>query len=149
MQASKENLNARLGVLLAQSDTTVGFFSHDQDQLNRAKNSPKNKPLLRVSACFKDLPRVPPKHRRLVRRLKATFIYKGQAFRVVQDPETLVFLKRLGIVFSTSANLSGQSHDPKIAFALADTIIEDRRGLAARSPSKIIKLGRSYKRRLR
>ncbi|BEG58207.1 Sua5 YciO YrdC YwlC family protein [Helicobacter sp. NHP21005] len=148
-----EDLNTKAGVILAQSDTTIGFFSHDQDRLNAAKNSPPTKKLLQVCTHFKDLPRMPPKQRPLVRRKKATFIYKSkegwQAFRVVQDPSVLVFLERLGVVFSTSANLSGQGYEPQIALDLADTIIEDKRGLAACKPSAIIKVGHVRPRRLR
>ncbi|GMB95641.1 N6-threonylcarbamoyl adenosine t(6)A37 modification in tRNA [Helicobacter sp. NHP22-001] len=148
-----QDLRTKAGVILAQSDTTIGFFSHDQDRLNATKNSPKNKRLLQVCAGFKDLPRVPLKHRSLVRHKKATFVYKGKegwrAFRVVQDPLTLVFLERLGVVFSTSANLSGQGYEPQIALDLANTIIEDKRGLSPRKPSSIIKLGHARKRRLR
>ncbi|CRF48664.1 TsaC protein (YrdC domain) required for threonylcarbamoyladenosine t(6)A37 modification in tRNA [Helicobacter heilmannii] len=148
-----QDLRTKAGVILAQSDTTIGFFSHDQDRLNATKNSPKNKRLLQVCAGFKDLPRVPPKQRALVRRAKATFIYKNKedwrAFRVVQEPSVLVFLKRLDAVFSTSANLSGQGYEPQIALDLANTIIEDKRGLSPRKPSSIIKLGHARKRRLR
>ncbi|BCZ18302.1 Sua5 YciO YrdC YwlC family protein [Helicobacter sp. NHP19-003] len=149
----KKNLSTKAGVILAQSDTTIGFFSPDCHRLNAAKHSPKNKLLLQVCPHFLDLPRVPLKQRPLVRRKKATFVYKGRehgrAFRVVQDPSVLVFLKRLGVVFSTSANLSGQDYTPEIALDLADTIVEDERGLTPKEPSTIIKLGHAHKRRLR
>ncbi|TSA86348.1 N6-threonylcarbamoyl adenosine t(6)A37 modification in tRNA [Helicobacter mehlei] len=136
---------------LAQSDTTAGFFSYDAKKLNTIKNSPPNKPLLQVSPSLKALsPRVPPQHKALARRTKATLACrKSQAWRVIQDPLTLNYLERLGVIYSTSANLSAQNYDPKIALELAQVIIEDRRGLYASQPSQILKLSKTRKKRLR
>lgn len=141
-------------VILAQSDTTAGFFSQDAAKLNATKNSPPNKPLLQVLKDFKALKkRVPTPHRFLARRIKATLIYPGtsgpQAFRVIQDAQTLAFLERLDAPFSTSANLHGMPYEPQVALELADIIVEDRRGLYASKPSLMIKFSRTRKRRLR
>ncbi|WP_240328619.1 Sua5/YciO/YrdC/YwlC family protein [Helicobacter suis] len=150
----EQSFNFDVGVILAQSDTTVGFFSHSADTLNRVKKSPPNKPLLQTLPSLKALPKRVPLHARsLVRRLKATFVYPSaqgsKAFRVVYDPQVLLFLEQLGPLFSTSANLSAQAYNAEIAKQLADIIIEDSRGLAQKPSSKIIKLGRRRKRRLR
>ncbi|WP_199764369.1 N6-threonylcarbamoyl adenosine t(6)A37 modification in tRNA [Helicobacter bizzozeronii] len=138
-------------VILAQSDTTAGFFSYDAKKLNMIKNSPPNKPLLQVSPSLKALnPRVPLQHKALARRTKATLACRNsQAWRVIQDPLTLNYLERLGVIYSTSANLSTQPYDYQIAFGLAQTIIEDRRGLYASQPSQILKLSKTRKKRLR
>lgn len=133
-------------VLLAQTDTTVGFLSQNADRLREAKMRSESKPFLKVFCELRTLQqqhRIPDAHKRLVRYArKTTFIVKNQAFRYVTDPEHARLIGRYGWLYSTSANETGSSYDSDYCSDRADCIIEDERGLAELSPSRIFKLGR-------
>lgn len=132
-------------VLLAQTDTTVGFLSQNADRLREAKMRDESKPFLKVFCELRTLQqqlRIPNAHKRLVRYArKTTFVVKNQAFRYVTDPAHAQLIGRYGWLYSTSANESGSSFDPSYCGDRADYIIEDKRGLAELSPSRIFKLG--------
>ena len=141
-------------VYLAQTDTTVGFLSQDAQKLATIKNRPPSKPFLMEVANFKELQkraRVPKKYRRYVRYAKkTTFVYpNSHAIRVIKDKLHLRFLEKFGWMYSTSANPSGGSYDPIFAKEAADIVVTDSRGLFEGRPSRMLRLGRRVKRRLR
>jgi tRNA A37 threonylcarbamoyladenosine synthetase subunit TsaC/SUA5/YrdC len=140
-------------VLLAQTDTTVGFLSQDAKRLEEIKMRPENKPFLKVYADFRHLCndiRIPLTHRRRVRHArKSTFIVKNQAFRAVLEGEHAHLVRRYGWLYSTSANESGKRYDPIFCTNAADWIIEDARGLHEAAASNIYKLGHLRYQKLR
>ncbi|MFY9142076.1 hypothetical protein [Sulfuricurvum sp.] len=140
-------------VLLAQTDTTVGFLSQDAKRLEEIKMRASDKPFLKVYADFyvlrRDI-RIPVLHKHRVRHSrKTTFIVKNQAFRYVSDPEHARLIRPYGWLYSTSANESGQKYDAEFCISAADWIIEDYRGLQELSASRIYKLGSTRLRRIR
>lgn len=132
-------------VLLAQTDTTVGFLSQDAVRLGEIKMRDSAKPFLKVFSDFQTLKehtRVPNRYKNWVRRAKkTTFIVKNQAFRYVSDPSHGSLIARHGWFYSTSANPSGGSYENLFCMQSADWIVEDDRGLCELSPSRIFKLG--------
>ncbi|WP_104713143.1 Sua5 YciO YrdC YwlC family protein [Helicobacter cetorum] len=140
-------------VYLAQSDTTIGLLSKDSKRLNTLKKRPKDKGVLIESYDFytlKSLVRVPNKFKNCVRRsTKTTFIYPNfKAVRVVSGRHR-DFLKRFETLYSTSANLTQQAYDKEVAFKLADVVISDERGLFESTSSKIFKIYKHKKVRIR
>ncbi len=140
-------------VYLAQSDTTIGLLSKDSEKLNALKNRPKNQSVLIESADFatlKSLVRAPNAFKNLIRRsLKTTFIYpNSKAVRVVRGRHG-DFLKRFKTLYSTSANLTRCAYDKEIAFKLADVVVSDERGLFESSSSKMFRLYKDKKVRVR
>jgi tRNA A37 threonylcarbamoyladenosine synthetase subunit TsaC/SUA5/YrdC len=140
-------------ILLAQTDTTVGFLSKDAQKLREAKGRDESKPFLKVFSSLQAMGmqlRVPNAHKRRVRySRKTTFIVKNQAFRYVTDTEHSRLIDRHGWFYSTSANESGSSFDPAFCHERADWIVEDSRGLSECSSSAIYRLGRNRLKRLR
>lgn len=141
-------------VLLAQTDTTVGFLSQDADALTRIKQRPPDKPYLKVFADWRIFSenggRVPRSHRRFLRRAKkTTFILKNQAYRIVNSGEHHQLLKTYRWFYSTSANQSGHAFERSFCEANADIIVQDYRGFYESRPSTILRLGRQKRRRLR
>lgn len=65
---------------LAQTDTTAGFLSKDEKEINKAKGRALQTPCILTMSSFKELVslvRVPKAHKNLVRKAKKTsFIYK-------------------------------------------------------------------------
>ncbi|KNE04649.1 Sua5 YciO YrdC YwlC family protein [Helicobacter pylori] len=140
-------------VYLAQSDTTIGLLSKDSEKLNALKGRPKNQSVLIESADFsilKSLVRAPNAFKNLIRRsAKTTFIYpNSKAVRVIKGRHG-DFLKRFKTLYSTSANLTRCAYDKEIAFSLADAIVSDERGLFKSSSSKIFRLYKDKKVRVR
>lgn len=131
-------------VILAQTDTTVGFLSQSSQKLQQIKMRDSSKPFLKVYADFKALRRdirIPSIHKRLVRySRKTTFVVKDQAFRYVDEPNHSRLISRYGWLYSTSANESGKSYDETFCQSFSDLIIEDYRGLSEKSASKIYRL---------
>ena len=141
-------------IYLAQTDTTVGFLSQDAKRLAALKGRPAGKPFLMEVASFKELKkraRVPKKFRRYVRNAKrSTFVYpNSHAIRVVKEELHLRFLKKFGWMYSTSANPSGGRYDPTFALSVADVVVVDKRGLFEGAPSRIVRLGKISKYKLR
>lgn len=145
-------------IFLAQSDTTAGFLSANQMQILNAKNSPKNKAILREScdlSHIKDLSKIPQILCKRIRRAKkTTFIFDNNlSFRVVSESSGEsradssnkganlhhAFLKRFGILFSSSANKNGKRFDLQFALQNADIIVRDSRGIYEDLPSHIFK----------
>ncbi|MEF3192099.1 MAG: Sua5 YciO YrdC YwlC family protein [Campylobacterales bacterium] len=140
-------------VVLAQTDTTVGFLSQDAARLALIKGRPQHKPFLRVVATLevlKEFVRVPPNHRARVRRAtKTTFIYpQGEAIRVVHGSHASL-VARWGWLYSTSANQSGKLFDEAWARSQADVIVEEPKGFVDAPSSRLIRLGRARLRRMR
>lgn len=140
-------------IILAQTDTTVGFLSQDASRLEKIKMRDGTKPFLKVYAELKVLRsdiRIPPLHKHRVRHSrKTTFVLKNQAFRFVSDPQHAYLIKPYGWLYSTSANKSGESYNREFCYHISDIIVEDHRGLSEKSASKIFKLNTSHLKRLR
>ncbi len=139
---------------LAQTDTTAGFLSQDAKKLAEAKKRSSAKPFLIAVDSFatlKKFTRVPKRHKNLVRRAKkVTFVYpNNKALRVVKDRDHLTFLSKLSWAYSTSANRSGKDFDEEWARSIADVVVEDSRGLFAGRASRIVKLGKRRRGKLR
>ncbi|HLD23258.1 MAG TPA: hypothetical protein VJA83_04890, partial [Sulfuricurvum sp.] len=140
-------------ILLAQTDTTVGFLSQDARRLEEIKMRSADKPFLKVYCELKILRqdiRLPALHKHRVRHSKkTTFVVKNQAFRYVSDPEHAALIKPYGWLYSTSANESGKGYDSAFCRSLSDVIIEDYRGLSEKSASKIFLLNTTHLKQLR
>lgn len=141
-------------VILTQTDTTVGFLSHNAKKLYEVKSRQSSKAFIKVYRDFTSLKndaiRVPQNFKNEIRRSKkTTFIVKNRAFRVAKSPLNSKILQDLKWSFSTSANESGKNFDREFCEDKADIIIEDKDGLSEKSSSKLYKLGLCKKRRLR
>lgn len=140
-------------ILLAQTDTTVGFLSQNSKRLEEIKMRSGDKPFLKVYAELKNLScdiRIPPLHKHRVRHSKkTTFVVKNQAFRYVSTPEHAALIKPYRWLYSTSANESGKSFDETFCRSVSDVIIEDYRGLQEQSASKIFLLNPTHLKQLR
>lgn len=143
-----------MSILLAQTDTTVGFLSTDAKSLEELKSRPPAKQFLKVYPSLKEFKndgnRVPQKYKNLVRRAsKTTFIIKDRASRIVKDPIHLRLVKKFSWLYSTSANKSGSRFDKEFCLAKSDIIIEDTRGFKEDTPSSLYRLNSAKSRRLR
>ncbi|MDD2790010.1 MAG: hypothetical protein PHU40_05015 [Sulfurimonas sp.] len=143
-----------MDIILAQTDTTVGFLSQDAQKLYEIKSRANSKPFIKVFASFAALTqsgqRVPNKHKKLLRHAKKTsFIVKQNSFRVAPSLLNSALIRELTWSFSTSANESGKKFERVFCLAKADIIVEDNRGLRENSASAIYVLGQKKRRRLR
>ncbi|MBU0631611.1 hypothetical protein KKA17_03110 [bacterium] len=143
-----------MSILLAQTDTTVGFLSTDAKSLEELKSRPPAKQFLKVYPSFKEFKndgnRVPQKYKNFVRRAsKTTFIIKERASRIVKDPLHLRVIKKFSWLYSTSANKSGSRFDKEFCLTKSDIIIEDARGFQEVTPSSLYKINSAKSRRLR
>lgn len=141
-------------IILAQTDTTVGFLSRDADALARVKGRPPHKQFLKVYAGLESFKanggRVPNTRKARLRcSKKTTYIVKGSAFRIISEPRHYALVKPYGWLYSTSANQSGHGFERSFCEANADIIVEDVRGFRENPPSSIIRLGKTKMRRLR
>lgn len=141
-------------LLLAQTDTTVGFLSQDAERLAAVKSRTPDKPFLKVYDRFTTFKRhggrIPQLHKRYVRRARATtFVVKAHASRIVKDPDHLKLLERYGWFYSTSANRSGDAFEPDFCMQNSDIMVQDYRGLHESTPSSIYRLGRKKRKKLR
>ena len=162
---------------LAQTDTTAGFLSKSQAEINKAKNRALQTPCILTMAYFSELlslVRVPKVHKNLVRKARKTsFIYansrnssdkalklnaknsqvfKGSlACRVVKDSPHSEFLAKNGAFFSSSANLHGEKFNAQKARQITlennGKIIDER--LFEGKPSRLILLSKTKKRKIR
>ena len=143
--ASPSRLPGLTGVLLVQTDTTVGFVSQNAEALAHAKSRPAAKPFLKTFASlsvYKQTGRIPARFKREARRREKTF-------RIVPAGSYHQLLRPYGWLYSTSANAAGGRFDAGYAFAKADAVIEDARGLYETAPSVIYQLNQHKKRRIR
>ncbi|MEN8146989.1 MAG: Sua5/YciO/YrdC/YwlC family protein [Campylobacterota bacterium] len=141
-------------VILAQTDTTVGFLSQDAAKLAVIKERPLSKPFIQSFDSLKTYTemagRVPNRHKSRLRRSKSTtYVINNSAIRIVAEGEHHQLLAKYGWLYSTSANAKGKSFEIGFAEQKADVIVEDERGLFEGSASKIYKLNHKKIRRLR
>ena len=141
-------------VILTQTDTTVGFLSQDEIQLQEIKSRPSTKPFIKVYKNFKalknDFKRVPNSKKSHLRRAKkTTFIVKNSAFRVAKYPLSSSLLYNTPWFYSTSANESGKSFERNFCEKKTDIIVEDKNALHEGEASKLYKINETTIRRLR
>lgn len=135
-------------VYLVQTDTTVGFSSLNDEKLSFIKQRPTSKKILHTVDSFKTLTqnaRVPKSFRKRVRNSKrTTFIYPNtKSFRVVhKDSDFYDFIHKFNILYSTSANKTGEKFDKDFATIGANIVVEDKRGFYETKASTIIKLSK-------
>ncbi|MDD2888744.1 MAG: Sua5 YciO YrdC YwlC family protein [Aliarcobacter sp.] len=135
-------------VYLVQTDTTVGFSSLNDEKLSLIKQRPTSKKILHTVDSFKTLTqytRVPKNFRKRVRNSKkTTFIYPNtKSFRVVsKDSDFYDFIHKFNILYSTSANKTGESFDKDFAIIGANIVVEDKRSFYETKASTIIKLSK-------
>jgi len=140
-------------LFLSDTDTTVGFLTQDATRLDTVKGRPPGKPYIHALdslRTLKRLGRVPPAHRRRVRRQRrSTFILPNRhSFRLIRDPRHLLLLERLqGWAYTTSANPSSAPFDEDFARSAADVVIEPLG--APQAPSSIYRLGKAGIKRVR
>lgn len=143
-----------LRVILAQTDTTVGFLSQDEKKLKEIKKRSQTKPFIKVYRDFKALKssksRIPQMFKNSVRRAKkTTFIVKNSAFRVSVSPLDSQPLRDLEWHYSTSANESGLDFDMGFCADKADIIVQNRDGLHQKSSSSLYLLNNQKRKKLR
>lgn len=141
-------------VYLAQTDTTVGFLSQNEQRLAAIKERPGNKPFIRSFDSLRSYSalggRVPNRHKVRLRRSRATsYVIKNVAVRIVPEGPHHSLLAKHGWLYSTSANEKGEHFEIGFARAHADIIIEDERGLFEGEASSIYKLNHRKIKRLR
>ncbi len=133
---------------LAQTDTVVGFLSQSQSALENAKDRLPNKRFIKVVASSSGI-RVPKLHKNLIRKAKKTTLICKESFRVVRDEPHVSLVERFGWLYSTSANRSGERFCIEFAISRADVVVYGQKEYSFEIPSKILKLSRSRKKRLR
>ncbi len=143
-----------VSIILAQTDTTVGFLSQDSNKLYEIKSRKTSKPFIKVYSDFKSFlsygNRIPPNMRNLVRRSKkTTFIVKKSSFRVAPSSLNSQILRNHTWYFSTSANENGKKFDRDFCITKADIIVEDKYGLQENSSSSLIKINNAKRRKIR
>lgn len=143
-------------LFLAQTDTTAGFLSKDEREINKAKNRALNTPCILTTAYFSELlrfVRVPKAHKNLVRKAqKTSFIYPNlKACRVINSGKHAKFLRKFGYFFSSSANLHGAKFNAatarQITLQNGGKIIDEK--LFSGAPSRILKLSKNKIRKIR
>lgn len=141
---SFEIYNINHDVILAQTDTTIGFLSKDSISINHKKGASLNKLLLKEVASLSYIPhRIPVSMRNIVRRAKRTsFILPNKAsFRVVSSGLHSEFLRGFTWLYSSSANPTKSNFSMNFAKSKSDIIVLDKRGLFDSKSSSILKLG--------
>lgn len=142
-----------MSIILAQTDTTVGFLSQDASSLARIKGRESGKPFLKVFASLSHLQhhiRIPQKYRHCLRHAhKTTFVIKNKAFRYVSDTPHARLIQKYGWLYSTSANESGKEYDRDFCIHNSDIIIEDAQGFYPSEPSHIYRLTATRFKKLR
>ncbi len=140
-------------VILAQTDTTVGFLSQNAQKLSRIKGRSPNKPFLKNFFSLNELKkniRIPQNRKKEIRRAKkTTYIVKNQAFRVTHFPASSALFRQAGWFYSTSANQSGKKFEYNFAKEKADIIVINEVGLFESKASRLIKCNERKKVRLR
>ena len=141
-------------VILAQTDTTVGFASQDYTQLSTIKSRPSSKPFIKIFSNFTtfsdDRNRVPHSQKSFVRRSKkTTFIVGNNAFRINSLKKNSQVQRDMDYYYSTSANEKSKSFERVFCEQKADIIIEDKNGLCENISSTLIKINNKRKRKIR
>ncbi len=151
MVKSKSNSRLSSLVILAQTDTTVGFASKSHQKLADIKSRPISKPFIKVYNSFAECEiRIPHAKKSFVRRSKrTTFIVNNQAFRINPHAKSSQTSRDLTSYYSTSANEKGKNFDREFCEAKADIIIEDKYGLHENSSSILLKINNKKTVRIR
>lgn len=142
-------------IYLVQTDTTVGFSSSSDEKLSDVKQRPRSKKILHTVDSFKTLKqntRVPKKFKKNVRKAtKTTFIYpNSKSFRVIdRNCFFYEFIKKFNILYSTSANLTGNKFDEKFALENSEIIVNEKDGFSEKISSSIYKLSKYKKIKIR
>lgn len=152
--ARLSSLSLEMSVILAQTDTTVGFLSQDAKKLYAIKSRPTTKPFIKVYKDFRsflqDGNRVIRNKKNLVRRSKkTTFIINNFSFRVAPLTINSQILRDTPWFYSTSANPSNEKFNRDFCESKADIIIENLNGLVEKSSSTLIKINKKKMRKLR
>lgn len=143
-----------MSIILAQTDTTVGFLSQDAKKLYEIKSRPPSKPLIKVYKDFKSFTkegnRVASNRKNLVRRSKkTTFIVNDFSFRIAPFGSNSQIFRNHSWFYSTSANRSGESFEREFCESKADIIIETEDGLHEKKSSSLIRINAKKRRRVR
>ncbi len=143
-----------MSVILAQTDTTVGFLSQNPHKLYEIKSRPSSKPFIKVYKNFKTFlqegNRVANSRKNLVRRSKkTTFIINDFSFRVAPFVTNSQIFRDASWFYSTSANRSGESFQREFCESKADIIIETEDGLCEKKSSSLIKINARKRRKMR
>jgi len=147
-------LNANL-IYLVQTDTTVGFLSNNNVKLAQIKQRPVAQKMLCVVDSFKTLKqytRVPSKFKKMIRQAKKTsFIYPNKkSFRVInKNSRHYNFVKKFKIIYSTSANKTGEDFDLNYAIKKCDVEVLNGFNYCQNKPSNIILLGKNKFKKVR
>jgi len=141
-------------VILTQTDTTVGFLSHNSEKLSYIKSIDKTKKFITTFSNLKNFNnssfRVPRKQKIFFRRMKkTTFIIKNTALRISPTPLKSQVLRNLQWTYSTSANESTKRFSRSFCEGKADIIIENKDGLHENSSSSLIKINNFKRVKLR
>jgi len=141
-------------VILAQTDTTVGFLSQDAEKLAKIKERPSHKPFIQSFDSLRTYTqmggRIPNRYKSRLRRSKSTtYVVNNQAIRIVNEGQHHQLLSNYGWLYSTSANEKGKSFEMGFSEKKADLVIEDDRGLFEGIASNIYKINSKKIRRLR
>lgn len=129
-------------IILAQTDTTVGFASQNHQKLSDIKSRSTSKPFIKVYDSFLACEnRIPKNMKNLIRRSKkTTFIINNQAIRINPYTNNSQIQRDLNYYYSTSANEKNKSFDREFCESKADIIIEDKYGLRENSSSTLLKI---------
>jgi len=141
-------------VILAQTDTTVGFLSQNASRLSQIKERPTHKPFIKSFDSLRRYQtmggRVPQAFKNRIRRTKnTTFVINNQAIRIVTHGEHHMLLQKYGWLYSTSANEKSQSFTLDFAIKKSDLIVEGARGLFEGPSSDIYKMNTQKIKQLR
>ena len=138
-------------IILAQTDTTVGFASQDDKKLAKIKSRHQNKPFIKVfNSLLACGIRIPKSKKSFVRRSKkTTFIVKNKAFRINLHAKNSQIFRDLEYYYSTSANEKNKNFDREFCMDKADIIIEDKDALHQNNSSSLIKINNTKKVRIR
>ena len=141
-------------VILAQTDTTVGFLSQNASRLSKIKSRPPHKPFIQSFDSLKTFAqeggRVPEKFKKSLRRTKSTsFVINNMAIRIVNSGPHHKLLQKYGWLYSTSANAQNTHYEPHFAQEHSEIIVEDARGLFEGTASKIYKINHTKQQQLR
>ena len=154
LKSATRFFSLEMSVILAQTDTTVGFLSQDAKKLYEIKSRSSLKPFIKVYKDFKSFTtegkRVAVGRKNLVRRSKkTTFIINNFSFRVAPFLLDSQIFRNNSWFYSTSANRSGDKFDRDFCISKADIIVENIDGLREAEPSVLMKINRVKRRRLR
>lgn len=100
-------------IALMETDTVLGLFSKNEEDLYLLKNRPKEKKIVLLIKNIQQIPGdISDEFIKLANKFwpgKLTIIYHKIAYRIPNHPQILKILDELNSIYCTSANISG--HD--------------------------------------